>query len=94
MNNTMDKRFNFFAVEYEDGVVYVKGFPSNVPAREFFRAISEYLSFSDCTGTKVLEIYWHGERVCYDGWHRGMLFRFTYKDEKVAWEGRFPEFDH
>ena len=91
---TLNENFNFFAVEYEDGVVAIRGFNSDDSADKFFTAVAKVICFSDCEPVNVIEIYWHGERVWYDGWHPGMLYRFCNMGRKVVWEGYFPEWDH
>ena len=90
----MDSSYNFFAVKYGDGIVYIKGFASNVSAYEFFRKASEYISCSDCADVQTLDICWHGQRVHYDGWKPNMHYVFVNCRGKVIWEGYFPEFDH
>lgn len=89
----MNRNFNFFAVECE-GVVTIRGFSSDDSADKFFTAVSKVICFSDCEPVDVIEIYWHGERVWYDGWRPGMLYRFCDMGKKVVWEGHFPEWDH
>ena len=91
---TLNENFNFFAEKYEDGVIAIRGFHSDDTADKFFTAVSKVICFSDCAPSNVIEIYWHGERVWYDGWHPGMLFRYCNMYKEVVWEGCCPEWDH
>ena len=90
----MDNRVNFFVVEYGDGDVYVKGFASSVTAYEFFRTVSEYISWGDCVEIHVLDIHWHGKPVKYYGWEPEEHYIYVNRRGTVVWEGYFPEFDH
>ena len=95
MWKVLDKNYCFYAVEY-DGVTTIHGFSSDVSPDVFFTNVARTIAFDDCTNENVTGIYWHGERVFYNGWKPGMVYIFCFcnLDRKVVWEGSFPEWDH
>lgn len=89
----------YFSYEHGDcesdrRVVSVKGYTSNVDINRFFTDVAEKIAFDDCTDVTVVEIVWHGKRVFYDGWRRGMYFGFSDESGKCVWGGSFPQWDH
>lgn len=83
-----------YYVERIEDVTYVRGFSSETSAEEFFTEISKKISFSDCTGSEILEICWLNKRVWYDGWKPANYFLYCDIYKNPIWQGHFPEFEH
>ena len=92
----MPADINFYVVKNVEDTSTTHGYASDVSENRFFTDISRELAFSDCYGSDVTFICWHGKRVWCDYKLSKNELDFVYCDmyKNVIWTGYFPEWEH
>lgn len=82
---------SFYTYRDADGRMYVKTDINNGRKQcknDFFKKLSETIWYASKNGEKVLDIYYAGFKVRYDGWMPRVGFVYSI-DGKVIWKGKF-----
>lgn len=78
--------------EYDDGEIYLVYFDTR---DEMFYEAAKFHAFDDLDyGMRIVEINDDGKTVHYIGWRPGMRIVFKDTEGKVAWDEKYPQWDH